>query len=89
MGVTNIVMPQSEVTTYINPLPNDEYLDWSKFKVFAVDKTNVTQKQKFFLGLVENIAEKGENPGYQHFLLMFSKGFFFRIDKSRDCVVKT
>ena len=33
---------------------------------------------KFVLGKVENILEKGENGGYQPFLLfttMFSKGF--------------
>ena len=52
-----------------NPLPNDKYLDWSKLEAFADDKINVTLKQKFFLGLVENIVGKGENAGYQHFLL--------------------
>ena len=29
----------------------------------------MTQKFKFELGRVENIVEKGENAGYQHFLL--------------------
>ena len=30
-------------------------------------------------GMVENIVKKGENAGYQHFLLLplFSKAFFF------------
>ena len=40
---------------------------------------------------VENIVEKGENAGYQHFLLfhaMFSKAFYFRVIKSRDCMVR-
>ena len=40
---------------------------------------------------VENTVGKGENAGYQHFLLfpqVFSKAFFFRVIKSRDCVVK-
>ena len=41
---------------------------------------------------VENIIGKGENAGYQHFLLFqqcFSKAFFSRYVKSRDsdCVV--
>ena len=43
------------------------------------------------MGWVENIAGKGENAGYQHFSpfpTMFSKGFFFRVVKSWDCVVK-
>ena len=41
---------------------------------------------------IENIMRKGENAGYQYFLLfhtMFSKGFFLRVVKSRDsCKVK-
>ena len=62
----------------VNSLPNDKLLDWSKLKAFAEDKMNVTLKQKFFLGWVENIVGKGENAGYQHFLLFpqyFQKAF--------------
>ena len=54
------------------------FLDQSKLEAFA-DKKIVIQKQKFFLGLVENIAGKGENVGYQHFLLFpqcFQKASF-------------
>ena len=36
------------------------------------DKTNVNEKSKFGLGRVENIVRKGENAGYQHFLLSLS-----------------
>ena len=43
----------------INSLPNDKFLDWSKLKALADNKINVT----------ENIVGKGENAGYQHFLL--------------------
>ena len=50
-------------------LPNDKILDWSKLKAFADDKINVNQKLKFDLGRIENIVGKGENAGYQHFLL--------------------
>ena len=32
-------------------------------------KIGLTQKFKFCLGSVENIVGKGENAGYQHFLL--------------------
>ena len=32
-------------------------------------KMNVTEKLKVLLGRVENIVGKGENAGYQHFLL--------------------
>ena len=49
-------------------------LDWPKFKALADDKINVTEKLKFVLGMVENILGKGENAGYQHFLL-FPKCF--------------
>ena len=52
---------------------------FSKFKAFADDKINVTQTLKFQDGRVENIAGKGENAGYQHFLLFpqcFQKATF-------------
>ena len=51
-----------------NSLPRDKILDWSKFKALADDKINVTKRWKFVLGRVENMG-KGENAGYQHFLL--------------------
>ena len=54
---------------YFNSLPNDKILDWLKLKAFADDKKNVTEKLKFVLEKVENILGKGENAGYQHFLL--------------------
>ena len=40
-----------------------------KFKAFADDKINLTEYFKFVLGTMENIVGKGENAGYQHFLL--------------------
>ena len=63
----------------INPLPNDNFSDRSKLKAFADDKINVTYNLKLFLGWVENIVGKGENAGYQHFLLFllcFQKASF-------------
>ena len=54
----------------VNSLPNNKILDWSKFKTFADDAINVTEKLKFVLGRVENIVGKGENAGYQQFLLL-------------------
>ena len=38
-------------------------------KAFANNRINLFQKHKFLLGWVESIAGKGENAGYQHFLL--------------------
>ena len=43
------------------------------------DKIEVTQKLKFVLARLENIAGKSENAGYQQFLLFhqcFQKVFF-------------
>ena len=63
----------------LKTLPNDNILDLSKLKAFADDKINVTQKLKFVFERVENIVGKGENAGYQHFLLIpqcFQKASF-------------
>ena len=67
-----------------NSLPNDKILDRSKLKGFTDDKLNMIQNQKFVLGRVENIVGKGENAGYQHFLLFpqcFQKASFSRLLK--------
>ena len=45
----------------INPL--------SKLKAFADNKLNVPRKIKFAFNKVENEVGKGDNAGYQHFLL--------------------
>ena len=54
--------------------------------------TNQSTKMMIFLfGRAEKTVGKGENAGYQHFLhfSVFSKAFFFRVVKSRNCVVKS
>ena len=46
----------------------------------------------FVMGRVEIIVGKGENAGFQHFLLFpqyFQKASFVRVDESGDCVVKS
>ena len=58
-------------------------------KAFADDKMSVTKKSNFDLESVENILGKGENAGYQHFLLypqsfqkfptIFSNSFLFKV----------
>ena len=43
--------------------------------------------EKSNFGRIENIVGRGENAGYEHFLLfptMFSKAFFLSVVKSRD-----
>ena len=77
---TNFIIDET-----FNSLSNDKILDLSKLKAFADENLDVNEKLKFALERVENIVGKGENAGYQHFLLfptMFSKGFFL---KSTDC----
>ena len=72
-------MVLSLICLWINSLPNDKILDWSKLKALADGKINVTEKLKFVLRRVENIVGKGENAGYQHFLLFpqcFQKASF-------------
>ena len=59
--------------------PNDNFLEWFKLKGLTKGKIDVTEKLKFLLGRAENIVRKGENAGYQHFLLFqqcFQKAFF-------------
>ena len=58
-----------DLPSSLNSLPNDIFLDRSKLKGFADDNLNLAEKLKFALGQVENIVRKGENAGYQHFLL--------------------
>ena len=53
----------------MDSLPNDKFSDWSKLKAFADDKSSVAEKLKLVVRRVENILGKGENAGYQHFLL--------------------
>jgi hypothetical protein len=53
----------------VNFLKNSKILNRSKLKAIAGYKINLTKIFKFVLRRVENIAEKGENAGFQHFLL--------------------
>ena len=53
----------------INSLPDGKILAFCKVKAFADDKSNVTQNVKSVYHKVEKIVERGENAGYQHFLL--------------------
>ena len=53
----------------MNALPNDKMIDWSNFKAFADDNSNMAEMVKLVFERVENIAGKGENAGHQHFLL--------------------
>ena len=53
-----------------NSLPNKKkILDWSKLKELADDNFYLVQIMIYVFDRVENIVGKGENAGYQHFLL--------------------
>ena len=61
-------------------------------KAFADDKLDVVKNADFSLDRLENTVGKGENAGYQHFLLFqqcFSVFFHGGSLKSLDCVVKS
>ena len=61
-------------------------------KAFADDKLNLAKEFKFVLRRVDNIMGRGEkcwSPAFSPFPTMFSKGFYFRVVKSPDCVVKS
>ena len=62
----------------INSIPNDKILDCSKLKAFAKDKINLAKMMIYVFDRIENIVGKGENAGYQHFLLFlcFQKAYF-------------
>ena len=53
-----------------NTLPNDKFLDWSKFKALADDKINGNRNFKFVLGKVENLSGKKEK-------MLITSIFFF------------
>ena len=57
-----------------NSLPYDRIFGKTKLKAFVDDNFNAAQIIEFMLERVENMVGKGENAGYQHFLL-FPHGF--------------
>ena len=50
-------------------LKDDEILSFSKLKAFVENNFNVAQMGQYFFDIVKYIVEKGENAGFQHFLL--------------------
>ena len=64
----------------------------TKLKAFVEEKGNTAKMMISLFDKVENTVGKGENAGYQQFSpfpTVFSKALFFRVIKSRDCVIKT
>ena len=59
----------SPFPTIFNPLPNNNFLGWTKSKPFVDDKLNVDNIKISVFARAENIVGKGESAGYKHFLL--------------------
>ena len=58
-----------KATQAFNSLPNNNIFDMIKLKTFAVNKLNVAIVMNSLFDRVESTLGKGENAGYQHFLL--------------------
>ena len=73
-----------------NPFPNSKSLDMSKFKAFADDKIDVSQKTDICFGKGRKRAKwkKCQIAAFFPFPTMFSKACFTRAIKTRDCLGK-
>ena len=58
-----------EFSCMVNTLQNDKILQLTRLKTFAEDKLNIAKTMISLCDRVENTVGKGENAGYQHFLL--------------------
>ena len=91
-GYQNFVLFSNETRECVfNCLPNDTIVEVTKLKAFADDMLNMAKMMISLFDRVENTVGKGENACYQHFFIFptaFSKPFFFRVVKSRNCVGK-
>ena len=57
------------IVSKFNPLTDDKFLAFCKFKGFADVKFIVAQMVQFFTDKIINIVGKGENACYHHFIL--------------------
>ena len=64
------IMNDTQMTMFVfKPVPNDKILAWSKLIAFADNMLNVALMTISLFDRIENTVGKGENAGYQHFLL--------------------
>ena len=69
----------------VNPLPDNNILDWSKLKQFADDNFKFDENSRNFSKQVENTVDKGKIARYEEFLLFpqcFQKAGFPGASKS-------
>ena len=78
------------VPTMFYSLQNKKSLDWSKLKAFAEDKINETKIEIRFGKGKKHCGKRRKCwlPAFSTFPTMFLNGFYFRVVKSLDCVVK-
>ena len=74
-------------------LTHNKFLDQSKLKAFADDKLTFAENLKFVMDIARKYCGKRGKcclPAFSPFFTVFSKGVYFRVDKSksRDCVVE-
>ena len=62
-------LPHSATFWRINLFPNNKILDMTKLKAVADDKLDIDKMTISLLERLENTEGKGEDAGYQHFLL--------------------
>ena len=86
-GLFSFVQELNDVNSL---LTNVEILTLSKFRAFADDNLSGTENVKFLFHMVGNIAGKGENAGYQHFLLFsqYFKKLFFPTGASKVVIAR-
>ena len=77
----------------VNLLQNNKILDLTKLKAIADNQLKVGKMTIPLFDRVEStVGKKGENAGYQHFLLLsqcFQKPSSLKVVKSQECVVKS
>ena len=77
----SVILP---IHKWINPLPDDRILDWSKLKQSADDNFELDLNSRKFSKLVENTVGKGKIARYEQFLLFpscFQKACFLGASK--------
>ena len=67
-----------------NSLTHNKFLDFSNLKASADDKIDVSGKDEFISGRVENSIGKG---AFSPFPIKLSKCYFFTVVNGRNCVI--
>ena len=81
-----------EQSDILNPFQNNKILDYSKLKPFLDDKKKGDSKTEHCYGMSKKHFGKRRKywlPTFSAFPTMFSEAFFFRVVKSRNCLIKS